>query len=138
MSRAIGIGTRLCDGKDALARVRAREGLAESIRYHHRARAIADGPAREDDALGLGQLVERGPSRTLAEVRRDDGGAGEAQRREASPPGQEKGVKFPTSTAPISVDFHSFRLIFGRVIISRNGLERERLSLERARAERPR
>ena len=41
-------------------------------------------------------------------------------------------------TAPISVDFHSFWLIFGRVIISRNGLDRERLSLERARAERPR
>ena len=56
----------------------------------------------------------------------------------ASVPGQEKGAKFPTSKAPISVVFHSFRLVFGRVIISRNGLERERLSLERARAERPR
>ena len=52
--------------------------------------------------------------------------------------GQEKGAKFPTSKAPISVVFHSFWLIFGRVIISRNGLDRERLSLERARAERPR
>ena len=30
--------------------------------------------------------------------------------------------------------FHSFRLTFGRAIISRNGLERERLSSERARA----
>ena len=28
-----------------------------------------------------------------------------------------------TSKAPISVVFHSFRLIFGRVIISRNGFE---------------
>ena len=37
--------------------------------------------------------------------------------------GQEKGAKFPTSRAPISVVFHSFWLIFGRVIISRNGLE---------------
>ena len=52
-------------------------------------------------------------------------------------PGQEKGAKFPTSKAHISVIFHSFWLIFGRVIISRNGLERERLSLERARAELP-
>ena len=52
--------------------------------------------------------------------------------------GQEKGAKIPTSKAPISVDFHSFRLTFGRGIISRNGLDRERLSLERARAERPR
>ena len=30
---------------------------------------------------------------------------------------------WPTSKAPISVVFHSFRLILGRVIISRNGLE---------------
>ena len=52
--------------------------------------------------------------------------------------GQEKGAKFPTSKAHISVVFHSFWLIFGRVIISRNGLERECLSLEHARAERPR
>ena len=52
--------------------------------------------------------------------------------------GQEKGAKFPTSKAHISVVFHSFWLIFGRGIISRNGLDRERLSLERARAERPR
>ena len=49
--------------------------------------------------------------------------------------GQDKRAKFPTSKAPFSAVFHSFRLIFGRVIISRNGLERERLSLERARAE---
>ena len=41
-------------------------------------------------------------------------------------------------TARISVVFHSFWLIFGRAIISRNGLDRERLSLERARAEHPR
>ena len=38
-------------------------------------------------------------------------------------PGQEKRAKFPTSKAPISAVFHSFRLIFGRAIISRNGLE---------------
>ena len=37
--------------------------------------------------------------------------------------GQEKGAKFPTSKAHISVVFHSFRLISGRVIISRNGFE---------------
>ena len=37
--------------------------------------------------------------------------------------GQEKGAKIPTSKAHISVVFHSFRLISGRVIISRNGLE---------------
>ena len=49
--------------------------------------------------------------------------------------GQEKRAKFPTSKAPISAVFHSFRLIFGRAIISRNGLEAWMLSLERARAE---
>ena len=32
-------------------------------------------------------------------------------------------AKFPTSKAPLSAVFHSFRLIFGRAIISRNGLE---------------
>ena len=44
--------------------------------------------------------------------------------RLASPaPGQDKRAKFPTSKAPFSAVFHSFRLIFGRAIISRNGLE---------------
>ena len=52
-----------------------------------------------------------------------------------SAPGQEKRAKFPTSKAPISAVFHSFRLIFGRAIISRNGLEAWMLFPERARAE---
>jgi hypothetical protein len=34
-----------------------------------------------------------------------------------------KRAKFPTSKAPFSAVFHSFRLIFGRAIISRSGLE---------------
>ena len=37
--------------------------------------------------------------------------------------GQQKGAKFPTSKAHISAVFHSFWLIFGRAINSRNGLE---------------
>ena len=49
--------------------------------------------------------------------------------------GQQKRAKFPTSKAPISAVFHSIRLIFGRAIISRNGLEAWMLFLERARAE---
>ena len=53
-------------------------------------------------------------------------------------PGQQKGAKIPTSKAHISVDFHSFWLIFGRVIISRNALEAQTLLLERTRAEHPR
>ena len=44
-------------------------------------------------------------------------------------------AKFPTSKAPISAVFHSFWLIFGRAIISRNGLEAWMLFPERARAE---
>ena len=56
--------------------------------------------------------------------------------RLASPaPGQDKRAKFPTSKAPFSAVFHSFRLIFGRAIISRNGLEAWMLFSERARAE---
>ena len=43
-------------------------------------------------------------------------------------------AKFPTSKAHISVVFHSFRLIFGRAIISRNGLEAWMLFPEHARA----
>ena len=48
--------------------------------------------------------------------------------------GQQKSAKFPTSKAPISVVFHSFRLIFGRAIISRSALEACMLFPERARA----
>ena len=48
--------------------------------------------------------------------------------------GQQKRAKFPTSKAHISAVFHSFRLIFGRANISRNGLEAWMLFPERARA----
>ena len=41
----------------------------------------------------------------------------------ASEPGQDKRAKFQTSKPHISAIFHSFRLIFGRAIISRNGLD---------------
>ena len=54
---------------------------------------------------------------------------------DALAPGQHKRAKFPTSKAPISAVFHSFRLTFGRAIISRNGLEAWMLFSERARAE---
>ena len=45
------------------------------------------------------------------------------------------GQEFPTSKAPISAVFHSFRLMFGRAIISRSALEAWMLFPERARAE---
>ena len=55
----------------------------------------------------------------------------------AAPPdsGRDKRAKFPTSKAPFSAVFHSFRLIFGRAIISRNGLDAWMFFPERARAE---
>jgi hypothetical protein len=37
--------------------------------------------------------------------------------------GRHESATFPTSKAPISAGFHSFRLIFGRAIIARNGLD---------------
>jgi len=43
--------------------------------------------------------------------------------RRARDPGQHERATCPTSKAPISAMFHSFRLNFGRAIISRNGLE---------------
>ena len=49
--------------------------------------------------------------------------------------GQDKRAKFPTSKAPLSAVSRSFRLIFGRAIISRNGLEAWMLFPKRARAE---
>ena len=49
--------------------------------------------------------------------------------------GQQKRANFPTSKAQISAVVHSFRLVFGRAIISRHGLEAWTLFPERARAE---
>ena len=46
-----------------------------------------------------------------------------------SRPGSEKGDFFSPFEARISVSFHSFRLIFGREIISRRVLEEWTLSL---------
>ena len=59
----------------------------------------------------------------------------DAEGRVEAEPGQQNGAKFPTSKAHISAVFHSFRLIFGRAIISRSGLEAWVLFSERARAE---
>ena len=49
--------------------------------------------------------------------------------------GQDKRAKFQTSKPHISAVFHSFWLIFGRAIISWNGLDAWMLFPERARAE---
>jgi len=105
--------------------------------------------ARDDDGAAAAEcadgaprppLPRRAPDAALAAV---EGRIGELC--DASPTrtvlcaklasGQEKRAKFPTSKAPLSVVFHSFRLIFGRAIIPRKSLEAWMLFLERARAE---
>ena len=48
---------------------------------------------------------------------------------------REKAATCPTSKAPLSAGFHSFRLIFGRAIISRSALDAWMFFPERARAE---
>ena len=73
----------------------------------------------------------RRPGPAAARLPRAKPVPGRARRR----PGQQKGAKFPTSKAHISAVFHSFRLIFGRAIISRNCLEAWMCFPQRARAE---
>jgi len=48
--------------------------------------------------------------------------------------GRDESATRPTSKAPISAVFHSFRLIFGRAIISRNDIDAWMCFPERARA----
>ncbi|KAH8044499.1 hypothetical protein JL721_12829 [Aureococcus anophagefferens] len=60
--------------------------------------------------------------------------AGPSTTRPRRPAGRHKKANFPTSKAPIAAMFHSFRLIFGRAIVSRNGLDAWMLFPERARA----
>ena len=84
------------------------------------------GYALEDvpEVLRVGQLYRgclRAPA--LDPVAVDADGARRAMSETALEPGQQKRAKFPTSKAHISAVFHPLRLIFGRAIISRNGLE---------------
>ena len=79
-----------------------------------------DGEGREEDRDPEDDAVaDPGPildaSRVSADVRKN---------QIVARPGQHKGAKFSTFKAHISVSFHSFRLIFGRVIISLQDLER--------------
>ena len=83
--------------------------------------------------LGADACEAYGPDASCGLPRDWPGGCGGAAG--ASVAGQQKRAKFPTSKAPISASFHSFRLTFGRAIISRNGLEARMLFPERARAE---
>ena len=55
-------------------------------------------------------------------------------KRRASIPARDKGATCPPSKAPIPAVFHSFRLMCGRAILSRNGLDAWMLFLRNARA----
>ena len=98
--------------------------------------------AATGSALGLASGVARGTGALIGGVY--DGSLGAVSSLTAgvgatvaalSMAGQHKRATFPTSKAHISASFHSFWLIFGRAIISRNGLEAWMLFPERARAE---
>ena len=114
------------------------ELLVEVARARRDERAAAAGAPRLAGLDGLDglevvrverrrELLEEAPDRDAARELLLHGGDGEERLRRvlvaAAPPGQDKSAKFPTSKAPLSASFHSFRLIFGRAIISRNGLD---------------
>ena len=81
-------------------------------------------------APSKGPEVVRAPTRAQSR-----GAASGAAAARTSFPGRHKRATCPTSKAPISAVFHSFRLIFGRAIISRSALEAWMLFPERSRAE---
>ena len=90
------------------------------------ARAGAEGPKRGNPRRFPDPVLEaricRG-SPPLASARQLVPGDPGSLTLSPSAAGQDKRAKFPTSKAHISAVFHSFWLILGRAIISRNGLE---------------
>ncbi|KAH8068809.1 hypothetical protein JL721_6377 [Aureococcus anophagefferens] len=75
--------------------------------------------ARRTQSAGSG--LDSAESAHCAEKKREKLDAQRAEKEQREAQGSKKRAKFPTSKAPFSADFHSFRLIFGRAIISRNG-----------------
>ena len=112
---------------EAAARVDALEERATDLALENERLTV------EDDALHA--KVRAAEDRADALARRLEAADARLDAARRSRPGQHKRAKFPTSKAPLSAVFHSFRLIFGRAIISRNGLEAWMLFPERARAE---
>ena len=97
---------------------------------------IAPATRALDAPRGARRRMVRGAHRRGRAIRPAAVGSGRgADHPAAFLAGQDKRAKFPTSKAPFSAVFHSFRLIFGRAIISRNGLEAWMFFPERARAE---
>ena len=109
------------DRGDPVVADEAPRGAVVRGREFEVARALARRAAAE-----VGRRVRRVDVQRGAAPGRDGRGDRAARAvvgRAEQAPGQDKRAKFPTSKAPFSVVFRSFRLIFGRAIISRNGLE---------------
>ena len=118
-------------GGDGLA---AHASLRPAERYPCQGEALHEAMLRvlrnhTPAAIVVDELVDRAAALAAADVGK------RGVQLLASAHAREKGATFPTLKAPISVVVHSFRLTFGRAIISRNGLEASTLSLERARVE---
>jgi hypothetical protein len=86
---------------------------------HHAARELLGTMGGEDDLVAA--VTEVVCADALEVVRKEAPHLGPGVTTHGA--GQHKRATCPTSKAPISAVFHSFRLIFGRAIISRNGLE---------------
>ena len=99
---------RVVDVRDG----RAEDGGRVAVEEAEVAEDAAQEPRGEDEVARDVGRGRRRPPDVAAEAR-----------AVAEEPGQDKRAKFPTSKAHISAVFHSFRLIFGRAIISRNGVE---------------
>ena len=120
------------------ARVEVGSKIRVPPRHHHEGTALLEA-ATAGSVEVMELLMARGADPLVVD---DDGvtalmSAASQGMRDATAflPGQDKRATFPTSKAPFSAVFHSFRLIFGRATISRNGLEAWMLLSERARAE---
>ena len=104
------------DGGRALEELDDGEGAAE------------DGEEVGDEVVPSRGVLVRDPGDHGGDVEAEadgpvvDVGVGLVVMREVRP-GQEKGVKFPTLEARISIGFDSIWLIFGRAIISRGELK---------------
>jgi len=100
------------------------EIIISAMAQHHVARGEV--LIRQGDVGDAFYTVEEGAFDIFVKMRNNKSGHGKKVATAGagtSFAGQQKRAKFPTSKAHISAVFHSLRLIFGRAIISRNGLE---------------
>ena len=108
------------------SRARARKNLPDLFPLHRYAKAAWAKASKSDTEI---------PEKFYDELRAAYQNSYAIVQSNANIEALRRAAKFPTSKAPISAIFHSFRLILGRAIISWNGLEAWMLFPERARAE---